>query len=136
MKKLSLIVKYVFITPWCPVNRLVWYRVMILSMHVSGTTRTAVFFSGLTLNNKESNRIYFSSSVYTLLIAILEKGSLFCDKYQYRSLKYEICKYPACISLISSENEYLSVPFFGLSLIFCLYLSVLVNIYELNFLYL
>ena len=36
-----------------------------------------------------------------LFIAILEEGSLFCEKYKYRSLKYELWKYPACISLIS-----------------------------------
>ena len=69
-------------------------------MHASGTARTAVSFSELTLNNNESNRIYFSASTSTLLIAILEEGSLFCDKYKYRSLKYELCEYPACISLI------------------------------------
>ena len=61
-----------------------------------------LFFSGLTLNNNESSRIYFPASASTLLIAILEEGSLFCDKYKYRSLKYELCKYPACISLIST----------------------------------
>ena len=73
---------------------------MILSMHVSQTTRTAVFFSGVILNNSESSRMYFSASVYTLLIANLEEDSLFCDSYKY-VLKYEIFKYPACISLIS-----------------------------------
>ena len=62
--------------------------------------RTAVSFSGLILNSNESNRIYFSASVSTLLIAILEEGSLLYDKYKYRSLKYELCKYPACVSLI------------------------------------
>ena len=71
-------------------------------MHVSGTARTVVSFSGLILNNNESNRIYFSASVSTLLIAVLEEGSLFCDKSKYRSLKYELCKYPACISLTST----------------------------------
>ena len=71
-------------------------------MHVSGTARTAVSFSGLILNSSESNRIYFSASISILLIANLEEVSLFCDKYKYRSLKYELCKYPACISLIST----------------------------------
>ena len=69
-------------------------------MDVSGTARMAVSFSGAIVNSNESNRIYLSASVSTLLIAILEEGSLLCDKYKYRSLKYEICKYPACNSLI------------------------------------
>ena len=71
-------------------------------MHVYGTARTAVSFSGLILNNNKSNRIYLSASVSTLLIAILVEGSLLCDKY--RSLTCELCKY------------YLSVPFCGLPL--------------------
>ena len=45
-------------------------------------------FSGLTLNNNESNRIYFSASVSTPLNAVIEEGSLFCDKYKYKSLQY------------------------------------------------
>ena len=79
-------------------------------MHASGTARTAVSFSRLTLNNNESNRIYFSASTSTLLIDTLEEGSLFCDKYKYISLKYELCKYPTCISFISIGNECLSIP--------------------------
>ena len=105
-------------------------------MHASGTARTAVSFSGLILNNNESSRIYFSASISTLLIAVLEEGSLFCDKYKHKSLKYELCRYPTSISLISTGHECLLVPFFALPLTFCLYLFVLVNIYELNFLYL
>ena len=77
-------------------------HVIILSMHASGTARTPVSLSGLTLNNNESNRIYFSASASTLLIATLKEGSLFCDKYKYISLRYELCKYPACISFIST----------------------------------
>ena len=73
-------------------------------MHASGTARTSVSFSGLTLNNNESNRIYFSASVSTLLIAALEEGSLFCYKYKYRSLKYELCKYPAFFSFTSTSK--------------------------------
>ena len=68
-------------------------------MHVSGTARTTVSFFGLIWNNNESNRIYLSANIFTLLIANLE-GSLLCDKYKYRSLKYELCKNPAYISLI------------------------------------
>ena len=82
MKNLSLIVKYVFMTPWCLANRLEGYRVMILSVHVSGTARTAVSFSGVILNNSESNRIYLSANISTFLIAALEVGNLFCDKYR------------------------------------------------------
>ena len=90
MKNLSLIVKYVFITPWCPANKLECYRVITLSTHDSETARTAASCSGIILNNSESSRI---------LIASLEDGSLFCDKYEYRSLKYELYKHPTCISL-------------------------------------
>ena len=43
-------------------------------MHASGTARTDVSFSGLTLNNSESNRIYLSASASTLFITILEEG--------------------------------------------------------------
>ena len=63
MKNLSLIVKYVFVTPWCPANKLEWYRVIFLSTHAYGTARTAVCFSGEILNNSECSRIYFSTSV-------------------------------------------------------------------------
>ena len=81
MKNLLLIGKYVLMTPWCPANKLEWYRVMILSVHVSGTARTAVSFSGVMLKNSESNRMYLSTNIPTFLIA-LEVGSLFCDKYR------------------------------------------------------
>ena len=27
-------------TPWCPANKLEWYKVIILLAHVSGTART------------------------------------------------------------------------------------------------
>ena len=74
MKHLLLIVKYVFMTPWCPTNRLEWYRVMILSTHVSGTAGNTVSFSGLILNNRKTNRMYLSANVCTFLIAALEMG--------------------------------------------------------------
>ena len=80
MKNLLLIVKYVFMTPWGPANRLEWYRVMILSAQFSGTARTVVFFSGVILTNRESSRIYLSANISTFLIAALEVGNLFCDK--------------------------------------------------------
>ena len=55
-----------------------------LKQHVSGTARTAASFSGVILNNREySSRMYLSASVSILLIAALEEGSLFCDRYKY-----------------------------------------------------
>ena len=56
-------VRYVFITPWCPANKLVWYNVMILSAHISGMANSAVSLSGVVtnLNNRESNRINLSA---------------------------------------------------------------------------
>ena len=50
-------------------------------MHISGTARTAVPVSGVMLNNSESNRMYLSDNVSTFLIAALEVGNLFFDKY-------------------------------------------------------
>ena len=60
MKNLSQIVKYVFITPWCPVNRLEWYRLIILSAHISGMANNAVSFSCVVtdLNNNESSNTF------------------------------------------------------------------------------
>ena len=55
---------------------------MILSTHVSGTARTADPFSGVILNNMESNIMYLSANVSTFLIAALEVSNLFCDKYR------------------------------------------------------
>ena len=69
-------------TPCCPANKLEWYRVIILSEHISETARTVVSFSGVILNNSESNRMYLSANVSTFLIAILEDGNLFCAKYR------------------------------------------------------
>ena len=69
-------------TPWYPANRLELYRVMILLVHVSGTARTVVSFSGVILNNRETNRIYLSANISTFLIVALEMGNLFCDKYR------------------------------------------------------
>ena len=40
-------------------------------------------FSGMILNNRESSRMYFSASASIFLIATLEGGNLFCDKYIY-----------------------------------------------------
>ena len=69
-------------TPWCPANKVEWYRVIILTVHISGTTRTAISFSGVIFNNSEFNRMYLSANFSTFLIAALEVGILFCDKYR------------------------------------------------------
>ena len=60
---------------------------MILSAHISGIARTAASFSGVILNNREPCRIYHLVIASTFLIATLEDGNLFCDKYMYMSLK-------------------------------------------------
>ena len=67
---------------WLISKRILYNRVIILSAHISGTDGTAVFFSGVILNNKESNRIYNSANVSTFLIVALEVGSLFYAKYK------------------------------------------------------
>ena len=56
-----------FMTPWCPANKLEWYKVIILSVLISRTARTAVSFSGEILYNSESNRMYLSANVSTFL---------------------------------------------------------------------
>ena len=65
-------------TPWCPANKLEWYTAIILPAHTSGT---ALFFSEIILNSYESNKMYYSANVSTLLTAALELGNLFCTKY-------------------------------------------------------
>ena len=67
-------------TSWCPVNKLEW--VIILSAHISQTAITAVSFSGVILNNNESNKMYCSANISNFLIVALEAGSLFCAKYK------------------------------------------------------
>ena len=69
-------------TPCCSTNKLKWYKVIISSVHISGTARTAVSFSGEILNSSESNRMYLSANISTFLIAALEIGHLFCAKYR------------------------------------------------------
>ena len=59
-----------------------------MSAHVSCTARTEVSFPDDILKNNESNKTYFSTNVSNFLIADFEDGSLFCDSYKYRSLKY------------------------------------------------
>ena len=48
-------------------------------MHAFGMANTTVSLLGVvdTLNNKESNNLYFSASVSVFLIAVLELGNLF-----------------------------------------------------------
>ena len=67
---------------WCSAIKVEWYKVIILSVHVSGTARTAVSFSSVILNDSEFNRMYLSAKVSTFLIVGLEVGNLFCDKYR------------------------------------------------------
>ena len=71
-----LIVKYVFITPWCPANKLKWHKVIILSAHVFGIANTAVSMSrvDIILNSNEPNNIYFYAKASTFLIADLVAG--------------------------------------------------------------
>ena len=85
---LLLMVKYVFITHWWPVNKLEWYKVIILSMHTSGIVNSAVSFSGVAiiLIKKESDNIYLSANISTFWIVIFVWGNLFWAKNRYMSL--------------------------------------------------
>ena len=87
MKNMSFIVQYIFMMPRCPTDKLEGYSTIILSAHISGIARTAASFSGVIINNRKSNRMYGSASVSVFLIAPLEEGNLFCDKYKNTSLK-------------------------------------------------
>ena len=64
-------------TPWCPANKLAWYRVTILSAQFSGTANTVVSFSGVgvILNTNQSNKMYPSANVCSFLITVLELGN-------------------------------------------------------------
>ena len=76
-------VRYVFIIPWHPANKLEWYRVIILSMHISGIAKSAVSLPGIVvnLNKKESSKIYLSANISTFFIAAFLISNLFCAKY-------------------------------------------------------
>ena len=52
---------------------------MILAMHISGIAKSAVSLSAeiTTMNSKESSRMNFSASAYTLCMALLLLGNLF-----------------------------------------------------------
>ena len=69
-------------TPWCPANKFEWYKVIILSAHISGIANNVVSLPSIVvnLNSKESNIIYFSASASTLFIAAFLTGNLFCAK--------------------------------------------------------
>ena len=71
--------KSLLLTPWCPANRLEWYKVYTLFAHTSSMVNTVVSLSGLDtiLNNNESNSINFSASTSILFIADLLLGNLF-----------------------------------------------------------
>ena len=89
---------------------------MILSGHISGIA--------ISLNSSESNKTYFSASVSTLCIALVELGNLFCAKYKYISLKYGLFKYPTCISFMVTRrcvpfNTFLCMIFKILSMSVC-----------------
>ena len=82
---MSFIVKYHLIMPWCPANKLKWYKAIILLTHITGIANTAISFPGIVdiLNNKESNGMYFSANASTFCIPTLEPGSLLWAKYKY-----------------------------------------------------
>ena len=131
------IIRYVFITPWCPTEGLDWWSVIILSMHISGIANNAVSFSGVvvSLNNNESNNIHLFASTSTLHIALLELCNLFCVKYKYKSLKYELFRYHACISLFVTGRCVPFNTFLCIIFKFFLYQFVFVNISELHYWY-
>ena len=64
-----------------------------MSAHISGNAKTTDSFSGDILNNNESSKTYFSANVSNFLIADFEDGSLFCNRYIDKSLKYGLHRY-------------------------------------------
>ena len=54
------------ITPWCPVNKLEWYKAMILSVHISGMASTAASLSGVTVIFKQQ----WFLTVYIFLLTL------------------------------------------------------------------
>ena len=106
MKKLSLMVKYIFITPWCPIDRVEWYNVIILSTNIFGIANNTVSFSGVVtnLNNNESSNIYFYANISTLQIAVFVLGNLFWAKYKC----YRVHRDTRWISGLSHQSSNLS----------------------------
>ena len=124
IKNLLLIVGYVFITPWWPVNKLEWYIVIILSMHTSGIANSVLSLFGvlMILNKKESNNIYLSANIFTF-------------QYMINVLKYELTRYPACISFKVTDKcvplrTFLWIIFNILSISACFSLPVLFRCYK------
>ena len=87
-------------TNWCPVNKREWYNIIIVYTQVSGIAHSAVSFSSVvtSLNNKGCNKIYFSANISTFHNFDLVLDNLFCARFKYKSLKYGLIKYHACIS--------------------------------------
>ena len=87
-------------THWSPANHLELHNIIILLAQVSGIANSAVSFLGvvISLNNKESNKIYFPANISNFCIADLVLGNLFFARYKFKSLDYRLIKYPACIS--------------------------------------
>ena len=75
-------------------------------MHTSGKAVSVVSLSGfvIILNNKESYNIYLSANVSTLQTTVFVWGNLFWAKNRYIPLKYELTRYPACISFTVKGN--------------------------------
>ena len=46
MKNLAEIVKYDFVIPWCPENRLLWHRLILVLEQLSNTAESAYYFPG------------------------------------------------------------------------------------------
>ena len=74
---------------------------IILSAHILGIALSAVSSSGVViiLNNKEFENTYLSANISTFHIAVYVIDNVFWAKYRYKCLKYELIKYPACISV-------------------------------------
>ena len=127
MTYLSPLVKYDFIIPWCPANRLEWYNGIILSAHILGMANNAVSFAGVVtnLNNYESNKINFSTNASTLQIAIFVPSNLFWAKYKYKSLKYGLVKYPVYISFTVTGKCVSLRTFIWIIFNFFIYISLL-----------
>ena len=112
-------------TPWCPLNKLEWYNIITLLAKVSGVANSAFFFSGVvtSLNNKESNKIYFSANVSTFHMADLANYFVLDISINLWSMGW-LSIMPVFHSQVQ-VNVFLLEPFFALFLIFCLDQTVL-----------
>ena len=68
------------------------YEELSLMVRYSDIARIAVSFSNYILNSNESNKTYLSNNASNFLMAGFKDGSLFCDRYKYKSLKYGLHK--------------------------------------------